>query len=353
MFIDFANLKHTKDIVLPVNADACGYAFSEMFSGTSIEDAPVICPAPSRSFVAQGTYSDMFLDCNNLKYAVVVTDQAIASESTQGEGYDVFELGSFGSNVTPAYLIVKQSQTDHVKEAVEASGLSIIVLGYDSTNDTACYSTEAETFCLRMAAKYSPQESYDEGYDAGYADGEASASIDPASQLVTDSSKWQVYDFAVNNWTAFETPPSLNVQPIDSMDVEWYTELMNLDSVDVLIVDKFNPSGSVDVITGTQDVTITYQRNDPEDPNTNAYISADIVIEAGESVGLSFADLADNGDIDHPEQLLVNIYWSVEDNISNNHWIITAEETGTYNIRLDANGNGGCTMTITEPEPEP
>lgn len=351
LFIDFAALKHAKDIVFPSNEAT--RAYNEMFSGcANLEDVPVFCPAPAGRAAVTETYVNMFTSCDNLKYVVVVTDQAIATSAT-GEPYDTLQIGVFGSNLTNAYLVVQSSQVAHVKEAVEANGLDNIVLGYDSTKDSDCYSTDAETFCLRMAAKYLPDEKYNEGYDNGYAEGEYSASLDPTSSIVTDASKWQVYDHALN------VPPvaglTMNDQPIETMDVEGYAEVIASygDPNAIVIVDKFNPRGSDDNLSGIQDVSISYQRNDPEDPDTNAYISIDIdSIEEGESVGLSFANLTEDGD-GGGVYFLDNIYWCIDNNASNNHWLMTANVTGTYTIRLDANGNGGCTMTITEPEPEP
>lgn len=359
LFIDFTGLTHAKDIVLPANGESVDYAFSEMFSGcTNLEDVPVICTAPSRAALGQGTYAYMFDGCENLGYVVLVTSQPLATESTQGEGYDILEIGSFGSQLEEPYLVVQSSQADNVIEAKNEIGSNITVLGYDSTNDTACYSTNAETFCLRMAAKYLPQENYDEGYDAGYDDGyadgeDAGGSLDPTSQVVTDSSKWQVLNYGADSQYPATTMPYLYEQAIEAMDVEWYAE--EIDSIGdenaVVAIDMFNPRGTVEILTGTQDVTIAYQRNDPEDPNTNAYISIDIDLEAGESAGLSFAWFTD--DAESGSYLFDGMYWGIDDNVSNNHWIITAEETGTYNIMLEADGNGGCTMTITEPEPEP
>ena len=542
LFIDFAQLKHAKDIVLPNNE--ANYAFCEMFAATPIEDAPVICTAPTRA-LAQGTYTEMFNGCGFLRYVVVVTQQAIYTDST-GFGYDVLDIGIFGEELEgEPYLVVQSSQADNVKESVNAMGSNIIVLGYDATNDSACYSTNAETFCLRMIAKYLPDESYDtgydEGYDAGYADGEdaggdgtweplesklgalsdfdilggtedqvellaapiyafsreaildkedgetvigyrfswettpytitegntytqrsihvvydamldnglwpttelnepadnwfafacegedvdqdfisdylygntvpilrnvtmselgpssdyyyemhfeslvyenyhgemngspefidsngnypvgssvgynveVDTSIDPTSQLVTDSSKWQVLNYGADSEYPAISMPYLFDHAIEAMDVEWYAEeIDNIgDENAVVAIDKFNPRGTVEILSATQDATITYQRNDPEDPNTNAYISIDIALEAGESAGLSFAWFS--YDPDSGSYYFDGMYWGIEDNVSNNHWLITAEDTGTYNIMLEADGNGGCTITITEPEPEP
>ena len=351
LFIDFAQLKHAKDIVLPVNGELVDYAFSEMFSGTGIEDVPVICTAPSRAALGQGTYADMFGGCDNLKYVVVVTDQAIATDPEGNGEYDMLEIGSFGGNLTNAYLVVKSSQAAHVKEAVDYNEFNIIVLGYDATNDSDCYSTDAETFCLRMAAKYLPEENYNEGYDDGYTDGEdAGGSLDPNDSIVTDASKWQVFNYLASNYIVTSSQ-IFNDYAIEAMDVEYYAELCDaLGAPCVVAVDMFNPRGSVDVIEEGSGVTIDYQMNDPEDPNTNAYISIDIDLDEGQSVGLSFASPTDNGD---GLYILGNIYWCLTSNTNGEHWLHTAANTGTYNILLEADGNGGCTMTITEPEPEP
>ena len=173
-------------------------------------------------------------------------------------------------------------------------------------------------------------------------------SLDPNDDIVKDASKWEVHDYGYRHFDPSPLfKPWFYGQPIGSMSIMRATEAIDsCGDENIVIVDKFNPRGTVDVINETQDVTITYQRNDPEDPNPNAYISIDIdPIDAGESVGLSFADFSE----EYGENLLRGIYWGTEDNVHSNHWIITAEQTGTYTIRLDDDGNGGCTMTITAP----
>lgn len=175
-------------------------------------------------------------------------------------------------------------------------------------------------------------------------------SLDPNDDNVKDASKWQVLNYVAAGPYSANSIPFVEEQQIEAMDVEWYAEEIDTigDENMVALIDKFNTRGTVEVLSGTQNVTITYQINDPEDPNTNAYISIDIALEAGERAGLSFAWFSYDPE-DESSHIFEGFYWGIEDNVDNNHWIITAEETGTYTIRLDADGNGGCIMTIHAP----
>ena len=175
-------------------------------------------------------------------------------------------------------------------------------------------------------------------------------SLDPTSDIVKDASKWQVLNYGADGPYSANSMPFVEDQQIEAMDVEWYAEEIDTigDENMVALIDKFNTRGTVEVLSGTQNVTISYQRNDPEDPNTNAYISIDIALEAGERAGLSLAWFSHDPE-DESSYFFEGFYWGIEDNVSNNHWIITAAETGTYNIMLEADGNGGCSMTITAP----
>ena len=397
LFIDFANLKHAKDIVLPTNGELVSYAFSEMFSGcTNLEDAPVICTAPSRAALGQATYSDMFVSCDNLKYVVVVTDQAIATESTQGEGYDVLEIGTFGSQLEGnPYLVVKSSQADNAKEAVEASGLSIIVLGYDSTEDEACYSTDAETFCLRMAANYLPKENYDEGYNAGFDYGEASvydemttngtayitantltdvtayayayctaqgggaAQVDADSSLVTYASKYIVESNAKEQWPPVQDSSGMVRGIYDCQDTSmayfdvYYVVDMHVNIVDQLetstnamIVDKFDTTYNALATVDSRDYTVNYYTMDNPNEGDPCRIEIMVQLNAGEKIGFScgkldIVEIGEPGEGANDVACDTGVDWLT---YNGSHWI-DADQTGNYTFKFVDDENSGCTFS--------
>lgn len=398
LFMGFANLKHAKDIVLPANGELVSYAFSEMFSSCyNLEDAPVICTAPSRAALGQGTYSDMFLDCSNLRYVVVVTDQAIATESTQGEGYDILEIGSFGSQLEQPYLVVKSSQADNVQEAVNEIGSNIIVLGYDSTEDEACYSTDAETFCLRMAAKHLPDEKYNKGYAAGYDDGEASvydemttngtayitantltdvtayayayctaqgggaAQVDADSSLVTYASKYIVESNAKEQWPPVQDSSGMVRGIYDCTDTSMayfdvpYVVDMHVNIVDQLetstnamIVDKFDTTYNALATVDSRDYTVNYYAMDNPNEGDPCRIEITMQLNAGEKIGFScgkldIVEIGEPGEGANDVACDTGVDWLT---YNGSHWI-DADQTGNYTFNFVDNANSGCTFSYT------